>query len=180
MIQTQNSLVRITDVFRKYGCVILTMIVVMIAMNQHICVVKGIVLPVGNVVQVTPIIVAFRNGSFVMAKMIVEMVLMSLLRIVPNVILKWILNALITDVYPNNGFVTLLMIVEMVVMKLKQCVRTVIENVQSLSSDVTMANVLPPDGGVTLKMIAAIIVMRMVVKNSYAKTIHSNVQVVIV
>lgn len=166
-------------VSKKSGCATPIMIVVTIVTNQHTCVVKEIVPLAGNVVQVMLTTVAYQNGSSVTEKMIVAMVRMNFLRIVPSATPKWNSNALIIDVYLNNGFATLLTIVGMVVMKLKQCARTVIENVQSLSSGVIMASVLPPDGDAILKMIVAIIVMRMVVKSSCVKMIHSNVQVVI-
>lgn len=57
-------------VLLNYGCAILIMIVVMILMNQHICVVKEIAQQVGLVVQVNQIIDAFQNGYSAMEKMI--------------------------------------------------------------------------------------------------------------
>lgn len=176
-IQAQNSLARMADVFRKYGCAILTMTVATIATSQPTCVVKKIAPPVGSVVQVMPIIVVYLNGCSVMAKTIVAMVPTSFPRIVLSVILKWTSNAPIIGVCLNNGSAISLTIVGMAVMKLKPCARIAIENVQNLSSNVTMASALPPGGDAILKTIVAITVTRMAVKNSCAKEIHSSVQV---
>ena len=77
VIQTQNFLAKMENVYQFYGNAILTMIVEMIVTNLHIFAEIKIVLVVGDVVLDMPIIDAFPNGYFVMEKTIVEMLQMN-------------------------------------------------------------------------------------------------------
>ena len=96
-----NLLVKIIVVFPSCGCVILTMIAVMIPMNQRTCVVKEIVQLGGNVVPDSQTIVVFLNGCSAMAKMTVGITVMSCQKTVQFVMQKPILNVPITDVFQS-------------------------------------------------------------------------------
>ena len=77
VIQKQNFLAKMENVYQFCGNAILTMIVVMTVTNLHIFAGIKIVPVVGGVVLDMPIIDVFPNGYFVMAKMIVEMLPMN-------------------------------------------------------------------------------------------------------
>lgn len=175
VIPTLNLHARMDVVFLSYGCVISTMIVVMIQMNQHTCVVKRIAQQDGEGVPVRLIIDVYLNGCSVMAKTTVEMVLMKCQKTVPLVMLKLISLVKTNDAFRNNGFVISLMIAETVAMKQRLFASISTENVRSLSSNVVTENVFHQDGGAITKMIVVITQMRLIVAALNARMERSSV-----
>lgn len=78
------------------------MTVVMILMSLHSIVDNGIVQQVGNVVQASRIIVAFRNGYSVTVKMIVVTIVMNYQKIAQFVAVKPISNVRTIDAYQSK------------------------------------------------------------------------------
>lgn len=98
-MRIQNLVAKMDVAYLSFGCVILTMIAVMILMNQLICVVNVTVLLAGNVAPDNRITVAYPNGCSVMAKMIAVTTVMNCQRIVQNVQQKLTSNVAITVAY---------------------------------------------------------------------------------
>lgn len=181
VIQKLSSLARMEDVYRNYGCVILTMIVVMIRMNQLINVGNASAQMAGRDVQARQITGVFQNGCSVMGKMTAAMVVMNFLKIVPSAMKQEISSVPITTVVSRNvGCVILKMIVEIIVMKVKLFAVALTENVLNLNSGVTTTSVFLTDGGVTMMMTVVMVVMNLTALASHVKMAHSSVLVVIV
>lgn len=173
--QTLNSIVRMADVFQSYGCAILITTAEMIQMNQHTCVVKGIVQQDGRDVQDNQITAVFQNGSSVMEKMIAETTVMNYQKIVQCAILTQTSSARIIAAFLNSGLAISLMIVAMDLMKQKLSAKENTENVQNPNSVVKMENVFHLVGDVTMKMTVEMDLMNCTAKTSNARMEHSNV-----
>merc|ERR1712106_271676 len=174
-MRSLNILVIMENVYQNSGSAILTMIVVMTAMNQPIFVDTETVQPDGEGAPVTLITDVSPSGFSVMGKMIAETRQMSFQRIVQNAKKRETSSVEINDVFRRDGFVILRMIVETILMKMKPCVRANTENAQSQSINVIMINVFQPGGNVITMMIVGMAVMRQVALITLVQKVGSDV-----
>ena len=181
VIQKLSSLVRMDDVFRSYGNVILTMTVEMILMNRLTSAGSANVLMVGRDAQVKPTIDAFPSGCSVMERMIVGMAVMNFHKTVPSAMRRETSNVPTTIVASRrDGCVTLKMIAETIVMKVRHFAVDLTENALNLNSDATTTNVFQVDGVVTMMMTVGMVVMNSIAQDLLARMEHSSALVGIV